>query len=71
MKTKINYGICLFLSQLRVIDEKEFFEILSPEIKNEFYSVFPKISYLIKNDDKLEIYHNSFKEFILGKVPYS
>lgn len=48
--------ICLFLSQLRqAIDEKEFFEILSPEIKNEFYSVFPKISYLIKNDDKLEI----------------
>ncbi|WP_312171859.1 serine protease [Chryseobacterium sp.] len=62
--------ICLFLSQLRqAIDEKDFFEILSSEIKNEFYSVFPKISYLIKNDDKLEIYHNSFKEFILGKVP--
>ncbi|WP_313385960.1 serine protease [Chishuiella sp.] len=62
--------ICLFLSQLRqAIDEKDFFEILSSEIKNEFYSIFPKISYLIKNDDKLEIYHNSFKEFILGKVP--
>lgn len=62
--------ICLFLSQLRqAIDKKEFFEILSSEIKSEFYSVFPKISYLIKQDDKLEIYHNSFKEFILGKVP--
>lgn len=62
--------ICLFLSQLRqAIDEKEFFKILSSDIKNEFYSIFPKISYLIKTDDKLEIYHNSFKEFILGKVP--
>jgi len=62
--------ICLILSQLRqAVEKTEFLEMLSPEIKSNFYSVFPKISYLIKDDELLEIYHNSFKEFILNKIP--
>lgn len=62
--------ICLILSQLRqAIEKTEFLEMLSPEIRSNFYSVFPKISYLIKDDELLEIYHNSFKEFILNKIP--
>ncbi|AND65217.1 hypothetical protein AX766_12885 [Flavobacterium covae] len=62
--------ICLILSQLRqAVEKTEFLEMLSPEIKSNFYSVFPKISYLIKDDEFLEIYHNSFKEFILNKIP--
>lgn len=62
--------ICLILSQLRqAIQKADFFEILTPEIRSNFYSVFPKISYLIKGDELLEIYHNSFKEFILSKIP--
>jgi len=62
--------ICLVLSQLRqAIDKGDLLNILPPEIRSHFYSVFPKINYLIKGGDKLEIYHNSFKEFILSKVP--
>lgn len=62
--------ICLILSQLRqAVKKTDFLEILSPEIKSNFYSVFPKISHLIKDDELLEIYHNSFKEFILNKIP--
>lgn len=62
--------ICLILSQLRQsIFKSDFFEILPSEMKSNFYSVMPKINYLIKGDDYLEIYHNSFKEFVLSKVP--
>lgn len=62
--------ICLILSQLRQsISKSDFFEILTSEMKSNFYSVMPKINYLIKGDDYLEIYHNSFKEFVLSKVP--
>lgn len=62
--------ICLILSQLRqAVKKTEFLKMLSPEIRSNFYSVFPKISYLIKDDELLEIYHNSFKEFILNKIP--
>lgn len=62
--------ICLVLSQLRqAIDKGDLLNILPSEIRSHFYSVFPKINYLIKGGDKLEIYHNSFKEFILSKVP--
>lgn len=62
--------ICLILSQLRQsISKNNFFEILTSEMKSNFYSVMPKINYLIKGDDYLEIYHNSFKEFVLSKVP--
>ncbi|WP_376777141.1 trypsin-like peptidase domain-containing protein [Flavobacterium covae] len=62
--------ICLILSQLRqAVEKTEFLEMLSPEVKSNFYSVFPKISYLIKDGEFLEIYHNSFKEFILNKIP--
>lgn len=62
--------ICLLLSQLRqAIEKDDFFEILTPEIRSNFYSIFPKISYLIKGNELLEIYHNSFKDFILNKIP--
>lgn len=61
--------ICLILSQLRqAVEEEDFVNILPKDIKRHYYSVIPKISHLIKND-RLEIYHNSFKDYILKKLP--
>lgn len=61
--------ICLILSQLRqAVEEEDFVNILPKDIQRHYYSVIPKISHLIKND-RLEIYHNSFKDYILNKLP--
>ncbi|SIT07545.1 Trypsin-like peptidase domain-containing protein [Chryseobacterium ureilyticum] len=61
--------ICLILSQLRqAVTEEDFFEILPEDIRRHYYAAIPKISHLIKND-KLEIYHNSFKDYVLKKLP--
>ncbi|AZB22143.1 serine protease [Kaistella haifensis] len=61
--------ICLILSQLRqAVSEEDLLDILPEDIKRHYYAVIPKISHLIKND-KLEIYHNSFKDYILKKLP--
>jgi len=62
--------ICLILCQLRqTVTEQEFITILPEDIRRNFYSVMPKISHLIK-DKKLEIYHNSFKDYIVKKLPH-
>ena len=61
--------ICLILSQLRqAVEEENFVNILPNDIRRHYYSVIPKISHLIKNG-RLEIYHNSFKDYILKKLP--
>lgn len=61
--------ICLILSQLRqAVDEEDFVNILPEDIRRHYYSVIPKISHLIKNGS-LELYHNSFKDYILKKLP--
>lgn len=62
--------ICLILSQLRhSIPQDDLINILPDEIRRNYYSVMPKISHLIKGKEKQEIYHNSFKEYILKQVP--
>lgn len=68
-ENKSKLWICLILSQLRQgIEKDDFLKILPADIKSDFYSVFPKISHLAKSSQQLEIYHNSFKEYILNKV---
>ncbi|MDV2449078.1 hypothetical protein CMU93_16425 [Elizabethkingia anophelis] len=62
--------ICLILSQLRhSIPQSDLINILPEDIRRNYYSVLPKISHLIKGQEKQEIYHNSFKDYILKKVP--
>lgn len=62
--------ICLVLSQLRhSISQDNLMCILPDDIRRNYYSVMPKISHLIKGEDKKEIYHNSFKNYILRQVP--
>ncbi|MGV0854182.1 trypsin-like peptidase domain-containing protein [Empedobacter brevis] len=62
--------ICLILSQLRhSIPQSDLINILPEDIRRHYYSVLPKISHLIKGQEKQEIYHNSFKDYILKKVP--
>lgn len=62
--------ICLILSQVRnSIPEVDLMNILPDNIRRNYYSVISKISHLIKGKEKQEIYHNSFKNYILKKVP--
>lgn len=62
--------ICLILSQLRhSIPENDLMNILPDDIRRNYYSVMPKIGHLIKGKEKKEIYHNSFKDYILKQVP--
>ncbi|SDI27490.1 hypothetical protein [Winogradskyella thalassocola] len=62
--------ISLSISQLRSPLEKEnIIHILPADVKTYFYSSFPSIKYLFtKHHNKIEIFHNSFKEFITKKV---
>ncbi len=63
-KNKLWISLCI--SQLRSPLEKEYVLLtLPPEVKIAFYSTFPSIKHLFKEDHgRLEVYHNSFKEFI-------
>ncbi|MGV0757611.1 hypothetical protein [Empedobacter brevis] len=51
------------------IPQSDLINILPEDIRRHYYSVLPKISHLIKGQEKQEIYHNSFKDYILKKVP--
>tara|TARA_R110000765_G_scaffold341862_1_gene431983 strand:+ start:2127 stop:7310 length:5184 start_codon:yes stop_codon:yes gene_type:complete len=62
--------ISLSISQLRSPLEKENIILTLPrDVKTSFYSSFPSIKYLFtEHHNKIEIFHNSFKEFITKKV---
>ncbi|MDO6737380.1 serine protease [Wenyingzhuangia sp. 2_MG-2023] len=64
--------ISLSISQLRSPLEKEnIIHILPTDVKASFYSSFPSIKYLFtEQHNKIEIFHNSFKEFITKKVEF-
>ncbi|OYD45249.1 hypothetical protein CHU00_12585 [Sphingobacterium cellulitidis] len=62
--------ICLILSQLRhSIPQDDLMNMLPDDVRRNYYSVMPKIGHLIKGEEKQEIYHNSFKDYILKQVP--
>ncbi|KOF04171.1 hypothetical protein OB69_04115 [Roseivirga seohaensis subsp. aquiponti] len=62
--------IVLILSQLRgTIDQETITNMLPDEYRLGFYSHFGPISYLLKKEAHLELYHASFKQFITSKVP--
>ena len=62
--------IVLILSQLRgTIDQETLTSMLPDEYRLGFYSHFGPISYLLKGEAHLELYHASFKQFITSKVP--
>ncbi|WP_338357462.1 serine protease [Yeosuana marina] len=62
--------ISLSISQLRSPLEKEnIIHTLPTDVKASFYSSFPSIKFLFtEHHNKIEIFHNSFKEFITKKV---
>lgn len=64
--------ISLSISQLRSPLEKENIILTLPtDVKASFYSSFPSIKYLFtEQHNKIEIFHNSFKEFITKKVEF-
>ncbi|MFT4847695.1 MAG: hypothetical protein ACI8ZO_000286 [Flavobacteriales bacterium] len=64
--------ISLSISQLRSPLEKENIILTLPtDVKTSFYSSFPSIKYLFtEQHNKIEIFHNSFKEFITKKVEF-
>lgn len=62
--------ICLILSQLRhSVSQNDLIYMLPDSTRMSYYSVLPKIDHLIKGTETKEIYHNSFKDYILKKVP--
>jgi hypothetical protein len=61
--------ITIILSQLRQpISKEDLINILPDENKMSFYSHFQSLRYLLKENELLEIYHNSFKDFIISKT---
>lgn len=62
--------IVLILSQLRgTIDPETLINMLPDEYRLGFYSHLGPISYLLKGEVHLELYHASFSQFITSKVP--
>ncbi|MFC4872084.1 trypsin-like peptidase domain-containing protein [Negadavirga shengliensis] len=62
--------IILILSQLRgTINQETLINMLPDDYRLGFYSHFGPISYLVKGDTHLELYHTSFKQFITSQVP--
>ena len=64
------FWIILIFSQLRQsINVEDLYQMLPEQVQLNFYQTFPMIEYLLKGQESLELYHNSFKEFILKKAP--
>ncbi len=61
--------IVLTLSQLRASIEKDALMAMLPEqYRLSFISKYEPICYLFKGEDAIELYHNSFKNFISSKA---
>lgn len=62
--------IIIIMSQLRSpVTPKILLEMLPDEHKLGFYSNFSPIKYLFKEENNLELYHASFRDYIFSKVP--
>lgn len=62
--------IIIIMSQLRSpVIPKILLEMLPDEHKLGFYSNFSPIKYLFKDENNLELYHASFRDYIFSKVP--
>ncbi len=64
--------ISLSIAQLRSPLDKENVILTLPEgVKNSFYSSFPSIKYLFtEKKGKIEIFHNSFREFVNNQAEF-
>lgn len=61
--------ICIILSRLRqAIVKEELYTILPESYQLTFHTHYPTLKYLMRNEDNIEIYHNSFKDFIISKT---
>ena len=50
------------------VDQDTLYAILPDQIQLSFTSSFPWVSFLLAQDVNVQIYHNSFREFILSKT---
>jgi hypothetical protein len=61
--------ITIILAHLRQgVLVEELYNMLPSHYQLSFYTYFPSIKYLLNDKQKIEIYHNSFKEYILLKT---
>ncbi|WP_034920876.1 trypsin-like peptidase domain-containing protein [Gillisia sp. CAL575] len=69
-KSKERLWIISTISQFRKpIEKKILINSLPDEIKFAFYSEYSSIEYLTAGQERIELYHQSFKDFITSKVP--
>lgn len=61
--------ITIILSQLRQpIPKEDLLQMLPIEYQLNFYSHYQTLQYLFKGNDRIELYHNSFKDYIKIKT---
>lgn len=61
--------ILIILSQLRQpVSKEQLYAILPDSFQLSFSATYPSVAFLLSDNEQIQVYHNSFKEFILSKT---